>query len=522
MERCLRSVAGVVDELVVVDTGSVDATAEVARRHGARVVDMEWPDDFAAARNRSLELATGDWILVLDADEELHPEDRDRLRGLLAATDAEGILVQVLNYVGDPDRPDTELGVNLRIFRNRPEYRFAGALHEQIGESIARARPNPRLLDAGLRIRHYGYLQPEMERKGKLGRNLHLALREVERHPDDAFRRFNLGVEYARRGEFAAALPHLERAWQLAHPDALWTSKLAKNYLHSLIALGRWADALLLSQELIARYPRFTDLLFLRGLVLQQLGRKDEAEWAFRQCLALGPAPCPPYSGVEVLLGSARAHFALGCLYQEEERPAEAIAAFTAARQAAPAWSEPLYRLVQVSARWESLDQARARAEALVDARQAESLLLLADCFSVARCYELALAYADWGAGAPGPGTEAGVAYLRGHCLAKLGRFAEAVAALEQVSPDSPYHRRARITLAFCAVGQDLPEVARAHVAALDDPERACREVAHLFFDTALEVLEAAARRFPDSELLRDTSRQVRRYLAGGAGGGGG
>ncbi|MFO0852420.1 MAG: glycosyltransferase, partial [Gemmataceae bacterium] len=81
---CLRSAADLVDEVVVVDTGSADRTREVARRFGARVVDRPWPDSFAAARNASLDHATGEWAFWLDADDRVGPADRDRLRAVLA------------------------------------------------------------------------------------------------------------------------------------------------------------------------------------------------------------------------------------------------------------------------------------------------------------------------------------------------------------------------------------------------------------------------------------------------------
>ncbi|MFD2880591.1 glycosyltransferase family 2 protein [Paenibacillus rhizoplanae] len=79
LARCLRSVRGAVDEIIIVDTGSTDATCSIARSFGARIIDYPWNGDFAAARNAGLALAQGTWILVLDADEELEPGSRDEL-----------------------------------------------------------------------------------------------------------------------------------------------------------------------------------------------------------------------------------------------------------------------------------------------------------------------------------------------------------------------------------------------------------------------------------------------------------
>ncbi|MBM3334149.1 glycosyltransferase family 2 protein, partial [Candidatus Sumerlaeota bacterium] len=98
---CLRSVQGLVDEIVVVDTGSSDPTPAIARDLGARVIAMPWGDDFAAARNCSLEHATGEWILVLDADEKLYPRHFQAVRHLMAKRQAEAIQVFVRNYTDD-------------------------------------------------------------------------------------------------------------------------------------------------------------------------------------------------------------------------------------------------------------------------------------------------------------------------------------------------------------------------------------------------------------------------------------
>lgn len=84
IERCLRSVVGAVDEIIVVDTGSTDATPELARQYGAQVYTVPWRDNFSEARNASLALAGGDWILFLDADEELAAGSHDALHHLIS------------------------------------------------------------------------------------------------------------------------------------------------------------------------------------------------------------------------------------------------------------------------------------------------------------------------------------------------------------------------------------------------------------------------------------------------------
>ncbi|MFS0559085.1 glycosyltransferase family 2 protein, partial [Brevibacillus sp. 179-C9.3 HS] len=100
IERCLNSVKHAVDEMIIVDTGSSDDTINICRSAGASVFSYEWNDDFASARNYGLERATGDWIIWLDADEEVDEADAVKLKELLPDTEADLFSIQLINYCG--------------------------------------------------------------------------------------------------------------------------------------------------------------------------------------------------------------------------------------------------------------------------------------------------------------------------------------------------------------------------------------------------------------------------------------
>lgn len=176
--RCLRSVASVVDEIVVVDTGSSDATISVAEAHGCVIEEIPWPGDFAAARNVSLDLASGRWVLMIDADEVLAPVDRP---------DAEDILTDdpaaVALTVGWRGRPGTTPAREVRLWRNRPDIRFRGRIHENVMADLGVILEggSTRIGSTRLLIEHDGY---EGDQSAKFARDLPLLDAEI-RDGDD-------------------------------------------------------------------------------------------------------------------------------------------------------------------------------------------------------------------------------------------------------------------------------------------------------------------------------------------------
>jgi hypothetical protein len=151
---CLDSLAGLVDEVVIVDTGSTDATVSIARAHGAQVLHQAWTGDFSAPRNRGLDHANGAWVLYIDADERVAPLDPNDLKARLATSPAMALRVLL--------RPTVHATpyYEYRLWRSDPRIRFAGVMHEQVVDAItAAAGEDGRSVDdwAGLLLQHVGY-----------------------------------------------------------------------------------------------------------------------------------------------------------------------------------------------------------------------------------------------------------------------------------------------------------------------------------------------------------------------------
>lgn len=213
LPRCLESVAGLVDEMVITDTGSTDETVAIAKSAGATVRHFAWCDDFAAAYNDVLSGATGDWILLLDADEQLAPGSHDAVRRMIAEPKAFAYTVLRQDFYGDGSQ-FTEMR-QTRLFRNRPELQFVGCIHQQLEPTLtACCRSESRVIvDSELRIRHDGYLGDY--RAKKMDRTIHLLKKELTLRPNQFYYLVELGRALIISGDSSAGYATLGQAASL-------------------------------------------------------------------------------------------------------------------------------------------------------------------------------------------------------------------------------------------------------------------------------------------------------------------
>lgn len=428
LPRCLQSVAGAVDEIVVVDTGSKDRTIEVARSFGAKVVEWAWRNDFAAARNVSLDHATGDWLLYLDADEELVAGDGAALRKLLEDEANEGFFLQEVNFAGERPGFDQVNFATFRLFRNRPEYRFKGALHEQVmPELLSRGRT---VAHSTVRLRHYGYLDSHIEAQAKVTRNLKLAQAEVERRPKDAFALFNLGMEYVRSHEWEKALQVNQRAF-LNLPDLTvqYASRLLRNLVVSLMGLKRYGEALKVLEDAVQAYPDFTDLFYQQALIYLETEDYARAATGFRLCVEKGESSPRHISDQGV--GTYRALFGLGYALEMLGDYRAAREAYEQSLHTCRTLPGAVHRLAGLLLKELPPEDVRRRLEALTDLEDPLVLTALTVAFREAKEYERALAYAERGIALRSLAT---FLPTKGDLLLHLGRYREAAELMAAVA----------------------------------------------------------------------------------------
>ncbi len=294
LTRCLNSVRGLVDQIVIVDTGSTDNTVHVAHQNGVAPRQIQWHDDFSAARNESLHLCSGDWVLVLDADETLNRGDHDRIRGTMERPydlfehyirhyyiDGNAAMLGHTPEacVGDeyPFRYDDKAG---RLFRNHMGFHYEGRLHEKLVPE-----EGVRVGWADFVIRHYGKINKAKER-GKAQAYLDIARGDYFDDSRSGKKLFNY-ISHARiAGSWADVGTAIDAYESLGEPIPLSVAIIAGEFAHNK---GEYDKALRQYQDVLKASPDNAFALNRTAITLAALGRVDEAKMFLEWALSVAP-----------------------------------------------------------------------------------------------------------------------------------------------------------------------------------------------------------------------------------------
>ena len=456
---CLAAVRDAVDEMIVVDTGSSDRTVEIAESYGAKVVRSPWNGSFSDARNVSLDHATGDWVLYLDADEHLVPEDASLLRGLLGRTWREAFYLVETNYTGVKESGSSVAHLALRLFRRRPEYRFEGRIHEQKTQTMPTYLPE-RFETTPIRMLHYGYLKNRIGDREKSKRNLELLQQEAHETPGP-FVDFNLGSEYIALGRFDLACTHLDRGWAALRREPGWHGKgyapmLAARVAQARREAGKPGPAREAIDEALAFYPDHTELVLQAAMCARDEGDLDEAARLAERCLEQGDAPAR--YGAAVGVGTYLASSLLAEIRTSQGRPDAAEELYRRALEEHPDYVAPVLPLASLEiARGAEPDDVCIR---LASERPSAALLLASALYEGGRSTEAEELFRDVLAAQPGNGV-ARIGLVE--TLLARRAYAEAAAEARLEPAESPVAAAAAGAELFaCAASGDAPQLAAA------------------------------------------------------------
>lgn len=390
IRRCLQSAVNCVNEIIIVDTGSTDNTCEIARNFGSRIYSFAWNNNFSAARNASLEQAGGDWILFLDADEELQLDHPDVLRDLVS-TDQEGFFIKIINYIGSENWVETCPDLVFRLFRNKPEYRFAGAVHEQIVDVILQKNPQAAFqIAGGLSIIHYGYTDQQISDKDKINRNLKLIEEELEQKPNDSLLRYHYGVELFRAEKYTEAAIVFTNTANATNPQTIYFPKLIRYLVMSHQSAQEYPQALHALNLGLQFFPDYADLYYYKGLIHLELKNFALAKEAFQKAVSM-PEQQLQYASFGGVRGF-RSYYHLGNIAERLLNEEQALKYYILSLQDNPEFRHSLERIIEILNPVKYPEDTKESLEKVFDFCTAKANLMLAEIYLKNGSYKLCLA----------------------------------------------------------------------------------------------------------------------------------
>ena len=362
LAECLDSIAGLVDEICIVDTGSRDNTVEVARHHKAKVSFFIWCDDFAAARNESLRLCTSDWIFVLDADERIAKEDFSAIRALLEGPRNAAYRFTTRNYtnttsvsefVREPEDghaagfagwyPSTKV----RLFPNHVNARFVGKVHELVNHSLE--SQGFQILTSEVPVYHYPFCRTPARILEKQKRYVELGKAKIDACPEDPKAYAELGTQLVEMGDYASAAAAFRESLK-RDPSNADVMKDLGGVLH---LMRRDEDAKTALHLALKLNPNLAEAWRNMGVL-----HADHKEWTVAiECFEMGVSLDPKWIDGPRYLSIA---------LEGANRLAEAANASRSALESDPASSQALQLFIHQMLRLEKRPEARIVLEGII------------------------------------------------------------------------------------------------------------------------------------------------------------
>ena len=284
--KCLNAVKDIIDEIIIVDTGSTDSTLDIINEYDVKLYKYTWNNDFSATRNYAINKATGDWILFLDADEILDLSSQDKILKFIKTTNFDGCHFLVHNYTAQ-DSTDYTIHYALRLFKNNKGYYYKGKIHEQIANKDESVISN-NFSNENILLHHYGYSQEVLKDKDKRLRNIPILLDMLKENPNDSFTLFNLGNEYLAKNDIVKALEYYDLSYRNINMTQHYAIHLYYRIAVCYQNIKDYAKAIKFVNEALQYYSPNVDFEFLRGCLYYDQENYTLAIDSFNKCLELG------------------------------------------------------------------------------------------------------------------------------------------------------------------------------------------------------------------------------------------
>lgn len=313
IEECLKRLRPCRFEIVVVDTGSVDRTVEIAHKYTDKVYHFAWCENFSAARNFSIEQASNDWVLVIDCDEYLENANlADIEEAILSNSHAVGMIVRNNPYIIQGVRSVMSERIG-RLF-NRRYCHYEGSVHEQL-QSLDGQEPDT--FQIPLTFYHEGYVS-ESDKRMRATRNLEMLLHDLETKGASPYIYYQLGQNYISLNDLEKAAYYYQQGLALgADPRSAFVQNMTETYGYCLLELARYDIALALKDK----YPLFShraDFVYLMGVLYMKKGEYEKAISEFTKATSL-------HTFSRKGVNSYRANYNIASIYEQQGDQQSAI-----------------------------------------------------------------------------------------------------------------------------------------------------------------------------------------------------
>ncbi|RII33932.1 glycosyltransferase [Clostridium chromiireducens] len=438
LERCLESIKDIVDEMIIVDTGSTDNTIKIAEKYNAKIFFYKWDNSFANARNYSLSKASKDWILIMDADDVLKSEDKDKVIKLINNKNNKSDVYygETLSYLGDFSDNTILSSMNIRLIKNGKGYKFSGDIHEQItlGDEATNKQDFIEIVD--IKFYHYGYLDKVVNEKNKRKRNIDIIQKKLEENPDDAFMLYNMSTEYIANHKYEEALKYLKKAYKNFNPSFGFGFKLILKMIVCNEKLQNFDDCLTLIEDGLKFYPKCTDFEFYRTNIFFTKKQYFPAMESAKKCISMGESPVLLRECLGV--GTYRPYYILGIIYSNIGDYNASYKCFDEVLKLNPKFSDAIFKMSETMAiKNISIDEIEKKLESYFDNINQETNLLLSKVFYNQNKFDIAYNYVEKAESFNENILE--ISFYKGIYLFYLGNYNESLESLYKIKEGEHY-----------------------------------------------------------------------------------
>lgn len=345
LKSCVDSVKSIIDEIIIVDTGSKDDTIKIAESFGVKVIEHKWVNNFSEARNVSLKHATKDWILVLDADEKISSSNLKEIKKLIENDEVSAYSLIQRNYF--QNRKPTSIEVSskedtysesksydgwfpsrlVRLFKNNKEYYFTGMIHELVEQSIEIKKDV--IVATQIPIHHFRIEKDPKFDEERRQKYLNIGIKQIESTPNDPKPYYEVGQIYLFEKNYEKAIELFEKAVEIVK-IAKYPKKYKGVYVYLCLSLGKcyiktgkYKEAINFLKQFLNVLPNAPVVHFFMAQAYSELGKINEAVKHYRISAKFNP-------------NDEEIHNNLANIYSESGRPELAIKEFKTALKIAP------------------------------------------------------------------------------------------------------------------------------------------------------------------------------------------